>query len=269
MDVLRSDDLGRWGLRVFRFTRAGELESLIVEMAASEWAPFATDAPPPLNQSKPVLGRGENWIAASAAALGQSIRSASFLCNLHPITPGKGLGQCGLWLVHMTPTDFTRIDMWGWIEINGARIELEPTVARASVHFGDFLPDYAGITTVPGPNPNDPAILVNVANSEDVKHGGFLLRGRSVISGYGAGGVPPFFISTGNLERGIIPLGAQSHLEYQNVRGFEHVLFGRRTITATAEGRYVPDATGPSNVIPLGQLILDFRGETYARLLAS
>jgi hypothetical protein len=226
------------------------------------------DQPPPaLNRAKPVLGRGENWISACAAASGQTIETASFLCNLRPLTPGKGTGECGLLLAHMTAMDFTRIETWGWIEINTMRIDLEPTVARASIHFGDFLPDYAGITTVPGPNPGDPAILVNVANSEDVKHGGSLLRGRSLIFGYGAGGVPPFSITAGNLERGVIPLGERSQLEYENVTGFDHVLFGRRTVTAIAHGRYVPDTANPSNVIPLGQLVLDFRGETYAGLL--
>jgi hypothetical protein len=46
LDVLRSDDLSRWGLRVFTISRLAEIKSLIVEMPSSEWAPFATSPLP-------------------------------------------------------------------------------------------------------------------------------------------------------------------------------------------------------------------------------
>ncbi len=70
--------MGRRALRVFAISSEGDLGSLILEGPSSEWAPFATDARPTLTQEKPVLGRGENWVAASASAPGQSIDSVSF-----------------------------------------------------------------------------------------------------------------------------------------------------------------------------------------------
>jgi len=49
-----------------------------------------------------------------------------------------------------------------------------------------------------------------------------------------------------------------------NIKSFPHVLLDRPTTTATAEATYVAGGTG----IPVGQVILDFRGQEYAPLLA-
>ncbi len=268
-DVVRSDDMGRRALRVCALSPGCDMITLVLEAPSSEWAPFATDAPPSLNQGKPVLGRGENWIAASASAPGQSISSVSFELHLNVQIPGKGTGERGLLLAHMTPMDYLRVEVSGWIEINGSRTDVDRAKACASTHFGDFLPDYAFITSVPPHDTSGSGILVNVTDADDVKHGAALLGGKSLVFGYGSGQVPSFFLTVGDLEKGSVPLGHGHRLELSNIRGFDHVLLDRPTNTATADATFVVDPSSPQANVPLGQVVLDFRGKEYAGLLRS
>jgi hypothetical protein len=264
LDVVRSDDMGRRALRVFAISPQRQMDSLILEGPSSEWAPFATDAPPTLDQHKPVLGRGKNWVSASASVSGQSIRSVSFALRLAVQVPGKGTGECGLVLAHLTAMDYLRVELSGWLKINDRQIDLDRSLGYTSVHLGDFLPNYAAAASVPPENPGAAGILVNVSDSDDLKHGASLIGHKSLAYGYGSGGIPGFFLTLGRLEKGVIPLGHGERLELSNIKSFAHVLLDRPTTTATAEATYVAGAAR----IPVGLVILDFRGQEYAPLLA-
>lgn len=263
VDVVRSDDMGRRALRVFAVRPGGDISSLILEGPSSEWAPFATDNPPTIPQDKPVLGRGENWLAASAAVSGQSINTVAFVLKFKVIVPGKGTGECGLALAHMTAMDYLRMEVSGWINLNGDRIELDRVIGNASTHFGDFLPNYAFIASVPPHNPSGAGILVNVTDSDDIKHGVALIGDKSAVYGYGSGPIPGLFLTVGKLERGIVPLGG-ARLELTNLQGFAHVLLDRPTNTAIASAAYVTES---GSAVPIGQVVLDFRGAEYASLI--
>jgi hypothetical protein len=264
LDLVRSDDMDRRALRVFLISPGREIASLILEGPSSDWAPFATETLPALDQSKPVLGRGRNWVAASASVSGQSINSVSFLLNLGVQVAGKGTGECGLVLAHLTAMDYLRVELSGWMKIDDRKIVLDRCVGYTSVHLGDFLPSYAAAASVPPEKLGAPGILVNVADSDDLKHGATLIGDKSVIYGFGSGGVPGFFTAIGHLEKGVIPLGKGQRLELANIWSFAHVLLGRPTTTATADAMYVA-GNGPS--ISVGQVILDFRGTEYTPLL--
>ena len=263
VDVVRSDDMGRRALRVFAIGPRGDIASLILEGPSSEWAPFATDNPPTLPQDKPVLGRGENWLAASASASGQSINTVAFVLEFKVLVPGKGTGESGLVLAHMIAMDYLRMEVSGWIDLNGRHIDLDRVIGYASTHFGDFLPNYAGIASVPPQNPSGAGILVNVTDSDDIKHGAALIGGQSVVYGYGSGPIPGFFLTVGKLEMGRVPLGS-ARLELANLRGFAHFLLDRPTTTAVAAATYVAES---GSAVPVGQVILDFRGAEYAPLI--
>jgi hypothetical protein len=264
LDVVRSDNMDRRALRVFAMRPDGQIDSLILEGPSAQWAPFTTDAPPRLDQDKPVLGRGKNWVVGSASVSGQSINAVSFALNLDVQIPGKGTGECGLVLAHLTAMDYLRVEVSGWMKINGRQIALDRSLGYTSVHFGDFLPNYAAVASVPPEKPGAMGILVNVSDSDDLKHGASLLGDKSVAYGFGSGRIPGFFMTIGRLARGMIPLGHDERLELSNIRSFAHVLLDRPTVTATAEATYVAGGAG----IPIGQVILDFRGKEYAPLLA-
>ena len=265
VDVVRSDDMGRRALRVFAIPHGGNIASLILEGPSSEWAQFATDGPPTMPQDKPVLGRGENWLAASATVSGQTINTVSFLLEFKVLVPGKGTGEYGLVLAHMTAVDYLRMEVSGWINLNGDRIDLDRVIGYASVHFGDFLPNYAGIATVPPQNPSGAGILVNVTDSDDIKHGAAIIGDKSVVYGYGSGPIPEFFLTVATLEKGSIPLG-NARIELSDLKGSPHFLLGHPTTTAVANATHVTDS---GSIVPVGQVILDFRGVEYASLVAS
>ncbi len=263
VDVVRSDDMKRRALRVFAIRPEGNIASLVLERPSSEWAPFATETPPTMPGDKPVLGRGENWLAASASVSGQSIDSVSFLLEFHVLVPGKGTGECGLLLAHMNAMDYLRMEVTGWININGDRIDLDRAIGYASMHFGDFLPNYAGIASVPPQNPAGAGILVNVTDSDDIKHGAALIGDKSVVYGYGSGSIPALFLTIGKLEKGRVPLGG-ARLELSDIRSFAHFLLDRPTTTAVANATHVTDS---GITVQVGQVILDFRGTEYAALI--
>lgn len=265
LDLVRSDDMDRRALRVFAINSQREIASLILEGPSSDWAPFATDAPPALDQSKPVLGRGKNWVSASASVSNQSITDVGFELTLAVQIAGKGTGEAGLVLAHLTAMDYLRVEISGWMKINGRQITLDCNLGYTSVHLGDFLPNYAAVASVPPQRPDAPGILVNVSDADDLKHGATLIGDKSVVYGFGSGGIPGFFTTIGRLEKGVIPLGQDAWLELSNVRSFPHTLLGRPTTTATADATYIV-ANGSG--IPVGQVILDFRGTEYAPLLA-
>lgn len=265
VDVVRSDDMGRRALRVFALQPGSDtVSSLLLEGPTPDWEPFATDAPPSMSQGKPVMGRGENWLAASASIEGQSISSVSFLLNFKVQVPGRGTGESGLLLAHMTAMDYLRMEISGWIILSGQRMELDRVTGYASVHFGDFLPDYAGVASVPPQQTAGEGILVNVTDSDDIKHGAALIANKSVIYGYGCGQLPDFFLTVGALTRNSIPLGGGARLELSEVKTVPHWLLLRPTTTAVAKATYVSDN---SDRIEVGEVILDFRGGGYPALL--
>jgi len=166
-------------------------------------------------------------------------------------------------LAHMTAMDYLRMEVSGWISLNRRRIELDRVIGYASMHFGDFLPNYAGIASVPPQNPPGAGILVNVTDSDDLKHGMALVGDKSVVYGYGSGPIPGLFLTMGKLETGSIPLGG-ARLELSNLKGFAHFLLDRPTTTAVASTTYVAD---DGSAVPIGQVVLDFRGAEYAALI--
>ena len=263
VDVVRSDDMDRRALRVFTYAN-GNLASMILEGPSSDWEPFATGTPPALPQGKPLLGRGENWLTASATDAGQPIRAASFLLNFKVLVPGKGTGECGLLLAHMNAMDYLRMEISGWIKLNGEQISLDRVIGYASMHFGDFLPNYAGVASVPPSRPTGNGILVNVTDSDDIKHGAAIIGDKSVVYGYGSGSVPALFLTVDKLQKGAIPLGG-ARLELSDVEAFPHYLLDRPTTTAVAKARYMAN---DGSTIDVGQVILDFRGSEYVGLIA-
>jgi hypothetical protein len=263
VDVVRSDDMGRRALRVFAMPPGGDIASLLLEGPSSEWAPFATDAPPAMPQDKPVLGRGENWLAASATVSNQSINAVSCLLNFKVLIPGKGTGECGLLLAHMNAMDYLRMEISGWISLNGTRIDLDRVIGYASMHFGDFLPNYAGVASVPPHNPSGAGILVNVTDSDDIKHGAALLNGKSAVYGYGSAPIPGFFLTVAKLEKGSVPLGG-ARLELSDLKSLPHFLLERPTTTAVGNATHITD---DGSTTKIGQVILDFRGVEYAPLI--
>lgn len=266
IDVVRSDDMGRRALRVFTHqSGADTVSSLLLEGPSSEWAPFATDASPAMSQDKPVMGRGENWLAASASVAGQSINSVSFFLTFKVLIPGKGTGESGLLLAHMTAMDYLRMEISGWISLNGHRTDLDRVIGYASVHFGDFLPDYAGVASVPPHNPDGEGILVNVTDSDDIKHGAALIASKSVVYGYGCGKIPGFFLTVGQPSKNTIPLGG-AYIELSDVKAVPHSLLLRPTTTAIGKATHVSDN---GSRVAVGEVILDFRGGGYPALLVS
>jgi hypothetical protein len=266
VDVVRSDDMGRRALRVFARQPGSEtVSSLLLEGPSSDWVPFVTDAPPAMSPDRPMIGRGENWLTASASVSGQSIQSVSFVLNFKVLVPGKGTGESGLLLAHMTAMDYLRMEISGWIDLGGKRSDLDRVIGYASVHFGDFLPDYAGVASVPPHNPSGEGILVNVTDSDDIKHGAALIAGKSIVYGYGCGKIPAFFLTVAQPAQNVIPLGG-ARLELSNVRSVPHFLLLRPTTTAIADATHISD---DGSRISVGAVILDFRGGGYPALLVS
>ena len=69
LDVIRSDDTGQLGLRVFLVGDDGKIRHLVRAAPAAAWAPFATgEKPDALGGDAEVLGRGPGWIAGHARA---------------------------------------------------------------------------------------------------------------------------------------------------------------------------------------------------------
>ena len=265
VDAVRSDDMGRRALRMYAISAQGEIASLILEGPTAEWAPFVTDHPPDIPQNKPVLARGENWLTVSATAPGQSLNAVSLQLQFKVLIPGKGTGECGLVVAHMNAMDYLRMEISGWISLNGQRFDLDRVIGYASVHFGDFLPNYAWIASVPGREATSAGLLVNVTDSDDLKHGMALLGNKSAVYGYGSGPIPGLFLTVDQLEKGRIPLGG-AHLDLSEIKSLPHVLLDRPTTTAVAQATHVTDS-GAST--PLGRVILDFRGVQYAPLINS
>src|SRR5689334_10989852 len=67
LDVIRSDDTGQLGLRVFLVGEDGGIRHLVRVAPTDRWAPLATEAKPDALQTRDdVLGRGPGWIAGHA-----------------------------------------------------------------------------------------------------------------------------------------------------------------------------------------------------------
>jgi hypothetical protein len=265
VDAVRSDDMKRRALRVFAKRPNDEtIRAMLLEGPSSDWVPFGTGAPPAMPLDMPFIGRGVNWVAASAVAPGQSISEVSFLLHLNVLVPGKGTGEAGLLVANMNAMDYLRVEFSGWISLNGQRTDLDRIVGYTSVHFGDFLPNYAAVAGVPPDNLAGSGILVNVTDKNDIRVGGELLGGRSVIYGYGSGLIPRLFVAVANLQKGIVPLG-HAQLELSNINSLPHRLLDRDTTTAVANARHV---SNDGRTVDLGQVILDFRGADYPALLA-
>jgi hypothetical protein len=265
LDLVRSDDMGRRALRVFRIGTDGKIDSLILEGPSSDWAPFATETRTTNPQTKPVIARGRNWVAGAATASGQSIESVGFELEIKVLVPGKGTGEAGLLLAHMNAMDYLRVEMSGWMQLNGERMALERVLGYSSVHFGDFLPNYAAIASVPAEKLDGAGILLNITDSDDIRHGAPLLGNKSLVYGYGCGPLPELALTIGNIERSAIPLG-RAQVKLSDVQSVPHVLLDRPTTSGVARATYLAN---DGKETELGQVILDYRGTGYAPLLIS
>jgi len=266
MDVIRSEDTGQLGLRVFLFEADGTLRSLVHSAPAEEWAPFATDAPPALEDGVNTLGRGTNWIAGRVAVDGQSISSVQFTLAVVPESPGAGTGALGLAFAKLAATDFLRVRTTGTIAIDGVVHEID-YVGPASIHYGDELPPYAYIARIPSRELVDPdRLLLSSVNGENTP----VLGDLALTYALGSGEVSAFTFRLGDYGTDRVEVGAGRSVELRDLNRFDHALLGRPTTTASAGATYVKPDPGfwpwqwfRKKRVDLGQVILDYRGEYY------
>jgi hypothetical protein len=260
LDVIRSDDTGQLGLRVFLFGADGGIRHLIRVAPAAEWAPFTTDAKPDaLQTGDEVLGRGTGWIAGHARAdtPDGGITDFRFDLQIRPETVGIGTGQkLGLALLFLTIEDFRRVRTTGTVIIDGKPHTVDAE-GPCSIHYGSKLPQYAYVATVPRGASAASDLLLASAAGDDVRYLGNLLGGFSVTYAYLEDKSLPL-LHLGEFQRPV-KIGPY-HLELDGVERFEHQLVGKTTVTGTALGALV---NGDGERTPLGRVIFDYRGDYY------
>jgi hypothetical protein len=93
-----------------------------------------------------------------------------------------------------------------------------------------------------------------------------MLKDVAFTYAYGNDGVPHRMYDIGRFELDRIPLGLCGHIDLSDVKGFTHPLLGVDAFTGTACAtvRLVM-----AQDIPLGRLILDYRGSMYTDYLGT
>lgn len=268
MDIIRSEDTGNLGLRVFVFDTNGTPQSLIYEAPAKDWAEFSTSEKPNLNGSDPVLGRGLNWVAGAVQVKNQSINSVKFNFSVIPLTLGKGTGRLGLHFVKMNATDFPRVRTKGTLEIDGVKYDIN-SVGPVSIHYGDSLPDYGYVATVPNLAFSDelPELLLGSVEGDDLRVGETLVGSRAFTYAYGSRGVRQVSFHLGDFwQDGEISLGKHTSLILSDVKPVKHELLGVPTTTASARAKLKTRSSWPwgrEKIVDLGRVYLDLRGASY------
>jgi hypothetical protein len=78
----------------------------------------------------------------------------------------------------MNAMDYLRVELNGWTTLKQEKIVLNRAIGYSSVHFGDFLPNYAAIANVPPVDADKSGILLNVTDSDDIRHWASLRGGE-------------------------------------------------------------------------------------------
>jgi hypothetical protein len=265
VDVIRSDDIAQLSLRTYIVEPDGSIKGLAYAAPTHEWEPFATDSRPPLDGPKPSLGRGVNWIAGSLQTSGQHINRVVFDLNVVP--QSRVLSSSALWeldLVYLAATDFTTVHTTGWMEIDDRRFAID-SYGPVSIHFGAHLPSYGYCATVQNPSrPDAPSILLGSVAGDDFRVFGKHFRDITFTYAYGDNGVPHRMYNIGHFEHRKIPLNFLGHLQLADVQPFIHLMLGVKAVTATAQATlHLPFG----REVPLGEVILDFRGPNYTDTL--
>jgi hypothetical protein len=258
LDVIRSDDTGQLGLRVFVFERAG-IRALVHEAPAAEWAPFAAERPD-LDGERNVLGRGPGWVAGSVRAPGQSLPRVRFSFQVQPAGPGRQLRPPLGGLLRLRAIDYLDAHTTGFIELDGERLEIDAR-GPLSVHHGLRLTRYGYVAAVPA-GPQGVRLVSATVGGDTPRIGGSLLGDAAVTYAIGAQGLPARSLHLGRPGRDVL-LGGSRRLVLEEVRAFPHHLLDEPTVTAVARAR-VEGGVRTESV----DVILDNRGEPFASLLA-
>ena len=258
LDVIRSDDCGRLGLRVFAFERGG-IRALVHEAPAGEWAPFATERPTAPDGGRNWLGRGPGWVAGAVRAPGQSLPRVRFAFSVQPAAPGLQLRPSLSCALRLKATDYLDARTTGFIELDGERLEIDAR-GPLSIHRGRKLTRYAYVAAVP--RDQEGGRLVAVAVGRDTLRVGGAFLGKAVVSyGFGAQGVPERSLHLGLPGRDL-ELGSGRRLILEDLRAFRHTLLGEPTVSGWARGRL--EGGGVSEVM---EVVVDYRGEPFASLI--
>jgi hypothetical protein len=267
LDVIRTSDTGQLSLRAYVVERDGDIRALNFIAPLADWLPFASEERPPLDADKPCLGRGPDWIAGSVRASGQGIESVRFNLDITP--ESRAISTVAFWKLHcayMTATDYLRVRTTGWLEIDGARFEID-SHGPVSLHFGEHLPAYAYCATVPDPaRPGAPNLLLASVCGDDLRLIGELLKNGGFTYAYGDHGVPSSMFCVGSFEENAIPIGLGGSIELTDICPFHHEMVQMEAITASAQAVLKRPLHEP---LPLGQVILDYRGRLYTSKLVA
>lgn len=268
LDVIRSDDTGRLGLRVVRERRDGGVDGLSHFDGREGWLPMRADGQLDGEaETRPLLSRSQHAIAgrviATAATERQGLQRVRFALTLQPRSPGYGTGQLGLGLSHLVATDFLNVHYRGFVELDGEVLNID-AVGSISLHAGDKLPQYGYLIGVPPlEGPSAPRLLAAAVHGDSLRVGEELLEGRTMGYAYGEHGMPPISLHVGEFGREI-PLGLGGRIELAGIRPFFHDFLGEPTCTAAVQARYVP-LLGPP--IDLGRVFIDYRGRYFLSFL--
>jgi hypothetical protein len=259
LDVIRSDDCGRLGLRVFVFER-GAIRALVHDAPVTEWASFATDERPALDGERNVLGRGPGWVAGSVGGPGPSISRVRFAFEVRPAAPGLRLRPPLGHALRLTATDYLDARTTGFIELDGERLEIDAR-GPLSVHQGLRLTRYAYAAAVPR-GAEGVRLVSATVGGDSLRVGGACLGGAGITYGFGAQGLPERSLRLGRPGRDVV-LGGGRRLILEQVVTLPHTLLGEPTVAGFARAKL--EIAG--RVAEELDVLLDNRGEPFASLL--
>jgi hypothetical protein len=296
LDVIRSDASSKpgqaniRGLRVFHIPKGAEAQAprrLVFAAPSSRWqSSFGGDRPVlPDSGKTPFIARGRGWIMASVSLpeLGEpvepgQISSAAFDLDVDP-EPGveprldgdllndtSGFGSLVLWL---EASDYVRVRTRGRFVLDGVEHAVIDSLGPASVHFGEFLPDYGYVVVVPGTaGTTGSNLLVSTVHGDAFK----IERpaDTAFTYAYGDSKLPIRSVRiTGRPKNDVIPIGLGRKIVLSGVAPSVHRLLGVETWTATARAKFVetlfPWEWFKPKVVDIGTVILDFRGEYFVQ----
>lgn len=268
LDLIRSDDTGKLGLRVLRERTDGGIDGLAFFAPSQECCPFGYDGELPDGDRSDRGGRQTMLLSRSSRSIAGrvvlpsgsgGIHSVRFALSLQPLEPGFGTGQLGLGISHIVATDFLRVAYRGFVEINDERQAID-SLGTLSLHAGDRLPHYAYAVSVPHSYADgQPAILAAAVHDDALRFLGELMGRHSLVYAYGRNGIPKLSFHLGGFGADI-PIGSDARLVLSGLQPFVHDLLGVLTVSAFAQAQYV-SGHGPS--LDLGRVVIDYRGPEY------
>lgn len=262
MDVIRSDDTGQYGLRLFVIDHTGAPRGHVRVLPSTSWATQwsgARPAFPEVDARAQFIGRGTNWVAAASTDPGAGIRRVSFSLTMESETPRRGFAALGPTVARMNALDFERVRTRGTLRIDDQVFAIDG-VGPVSIHAGEFLPEYAYVALVP--NAGDQEISFVAAS---VAGDNFRLGGPGLAYAYSSGWPTISFaaraIDAIPLAEGIAYDFGRLRVIVTDVRRNVHELLGMRTVTASARAVLRDEWTGEERL--LGRVVLDFRGNRF------